>query len=87
MTINRRDQIIEAILGALDNMDDEPCREPILFAGLEKLVPPPLRVSEFEAALRQCEVRRWVLGLRPELGSVKWSLTDKGKAVLLECRR
>jgi hypothetical protein len=86
MTINRRDQIIEAILGALDNMDGEQCREPILFASLEKLVPPPLRVSEFEAALRHCEVRRWILGLRPELGSVKWKLTDKGKAVYLENR-
>jgi len=87
MTISRRDQIIEAILGALDRMDGELCREPILFAGLEKAVPPPLRVSEFEAALRQCEVRHWVLGLRPELGSVQWKLTDKGKAILVECRR
>ena len=84
MTINRRDQIIEAILGALDGMDGEPCREPILFAGLEKAVPPPLRVSEFDAALRHCEVQRWILGLRPQLGSVKWKLTDKGKAVYLE---
>jgi len=86
MTINRRDQIIKAILGALDNMDGEECREPILFASLEEAVPPPLRVSEFDAALRQCEVRRWILGLRPKLGSVKWTLTDKGKAVYLENR-
>ncbi len=87
MTLERRDQIIEAILGVLDKMDGEPCREPILSASLAKLVPPPLLVSEFNAALRHAEARRWILGQRPNLGSVLWTLTAKGKAVLLECRR
>ncbi len=84
MTINRRDQIIETILGVLDKMDGEPCREPILSAGLGEAVHPPLLVSEFDAALRHAEARRWILGLRPNLGSVLWTLTAKGKAVYLE---
>ena len=39
-------------------------------------------LTEFDATLGQCEIKRWINGIMPEIGQRKWSITDKGRMAL-----
>jgi len=85
MTSPDREQlIITTLLRCLDRLEGGPALETILHAAVNLNLKPPALLSEFEWALRVCESRRWIQGLRTRLGNVKWSLTDAGKAALYE---
>jgi len=81
---DREQLIITTLLRCLDRLEGGPALETILHAAVNLNLKPAALLSEFESALRACESRRWIAGLRTKLGNVKWSLTDAGKAVLLE---
>lgn len=78
--------IAKAILEALDRMDRVQSSEPILFASVKLMVQPEPVLSEFSEALKQCDARKWIIGVRSTLveTQVKWSISDQGRAALQE---
>ncbi len=76
--------IILRTLEVLRNMPDGLCSDGVLKSSVDLLVTPNTLVSEFREAIRTAEARNWILGVRPEHGDVKWSLTDGGTAYLLK---
>ncbi len=82
--MNKRDQkILRALLEALDEMDGLAV-ETIVHAEVNLRVKPNALLMEFERALNFAQGRRWVLGVRPEVGDAKWKITDEGRAALAE---
>lgn len=76
--------IVKHILSSLKSMDGGQAGEKLLHASVNLLIRPNALVSEFTTALNACEENRWINGIRPRIGAVKWNLTDLGQAALLE---
>jgi hypothetical protein len=86
---DRDQQIIKAILSFLDKLDGGQAVEVMIHASAQTDLrnrgeaAPSLR--EFEASLLICDQRGWATGLRSRVTrQMKWSLSDEGKAALLE---
>jgi len=78
--MKQRDQkIVRAILEALD-LADGLLIETILHAEVNLRVTPNTLLSEFEKGVNFCESKRWITGVRPDVGSTKWMITDYGRA-------
>lgn len=82
---NRDESIIRAVLQVLDLLDGD-ASETIVHAEVNLRVKPNALLMELDRGLGHCEARRWIVGVRPELGATKWSLTDKGRAALANMR-
>ncbi len=76
--------IVKFILRNLRNLDGGQAGEILLHASVNLNIRPNALLSEFKTALEACEQNHWVIGIRPRIGPVKWSLTDLGQAALLE---
>lgn len=81
---SRTETIVRRILEVLTTMPDHQCRVGVLKASVDLLIRPNALESEFAEALVFAEAQRWVLGVRPALGAVKWTLTDLGHAEVLK---
>lgn len=77
--MNRTQEISRAVLEQLSRWDD-PADEAVLHASIEPRVQPVPMFSEFRDALKFCEERGWITGVRNELRGPRWALTDKGRA-------
>lgn len=82
--MKRTHLIVLRVLEVLRNMPDGLCAEGVLQSSVDLLVTPNTLASEFREAIKTAESRNWILGVRPEVGDVKWSLTDAGTAYLLK---
>lgn len=82
----RTELIIRNVLAVLHSMPGNQCAEGVLKASVDLLIAPNSLQSEFRDALSIAENNNWVLGIRPRLGSVKWSLTDEGQAEHLKSK-
>lgn len=82
----RTAEIAKAILQTLDQMDRTLCTEVILHTSVKLLVNPPPLLAEFDQALKECDARKWVIGVRSTLvtSQVKWSISEQGQAALAE---
>jgi hypothetical protein len=80
----RTELIIRKALEVLHNMPDGQCLEGVLKSSIDLLVKPNALWSEFNDAMHFAEQNHWVLGIRPKLGAVKWSITDPGRAEYLK---
>ena len=40
--------------------------------------------AEFEAALKQCDTQRWIIGIRSKFKGLLWNISDAGEAALAE---
>jgi hypothetical protein len=78
--MKQRDQkIVKAILEALDLVDGQ-LTETILHAEVNLRVTPNALLAEFENALKYCDTKKWVIGVRPEFGPAKWMISSLGRA-------
>jgi hypothetical protein len=78
--MKQRDQkIVRAVLESLDLIDGQ-LTETILHAEVNLRVTPNALLSEFENALKYCDFKKWVIGVRPEFGPAKWLISDLGRA-------
>ncbi len=82
--MNRLEHIILQMLSVLHHMPDGQCGEGVLKSSVDLLVKPNLLHTEFKAALSHAEQNKWILGIRPKLGAIKWSITDVGRAEYLQ---
>ena len=82
----RRDTIVLRLLEDLDASIDGQCYQGILQSSVDLRVTPNTLDSEFQDALAFAQSRKWIVGIRPEMGSVKWSITDLGRAVVIQSR-
>jgi hypothetical protein len=76
----RIENIIRKILDVLYTMPGGQCNESILKSSVDLLITPNSIITEFREALAFAEKQNWVIGLRPTLGPLKWTITDMGKA-------
>lgn len=78
--MKQRDQkIVRAILEALD-LADGLLIDTILHAEVNLRVTPNALLAEFDKGIAFCESKRWITGIRPEVGSTKWMITELGQA-------
>lgn len=83
---DREQQILKLILEALDRLDGGQMTEPMLHAEINLRIRPNATVAEFEKALKNADMNKWITGVRARLSTttVKWSLRDEGRAALAE---
>jgi hypothetical protein len=81
--MNRTKIIVKALLEILKRPGTQQCDESVLHAALGQIVP-GLLISELTDALRFCEENRWITGIKGPFGNNKWSISDLGKAALVE---
>lgn len=85
----REATIAKAILGFLDRLDGGQAIETIIHASVQTDLrnhgEPAPSLREMQAALLICDQRGWITGVAARVTKqMKWSLSDEGKAALLE---
>jgi hypothetical protein len=80
----RIDQIVLRLLAVLHVMPNGQCSQGVLKASVDLQVHPNTLESEFAEALAFAQTEKWIIGVRPALGPVKWSITDAGRAQHLQ---
>jgi hypothetical protein len=83
MTQHQR-QIIRAVLQVLADLSGGLFVEWQLFGAIAGRVNPMATMSDFEAALKEAEQLKWILGITGKLGERKWAITDLGEAARRE---
>ncbi len=90
--MNERDQqIVKGILGFLDKLRGGQSIETIIHAHVQQQMrfagEPPASLAEFQGCLVLCDQRGYILGVSAKVTQqMKWSLSDEGKAALIELR-
>ncbi|HMJ63954.1 MAG TPA: hypothetical protein VK615_01290 [Candidatus Binatia bacterium] len=57
--------------------------EPALLHELRMTLPPTITTAEFDSAIRGLQDKRYITGIKPELGGeMRWKITDEGKGAL-----
>ena len=79
----REQLILKSIFGVLGNMLHGQSDQNVLRASVELLVPRLMR-TEYEQVLILAESKGWLNGLPTAFGSVKYSLTDAGRAAAVD---
>lgn len=74
--------IIKALLEMLKRIGQ--CDEGVLQPALAQMGIPRLLVSEVKEAVEFCERERWINGIKGPFGNDKWSISDLGRAAVLE---
>jgi hypothetical protein len=77
---DRQKQIIRKLLDALDERDGRPASQTLLHGQVSIKLEDRVTLTEFENALSYCDGRGWLTSLRDELGTMQWTLTEKGRA-------
>ncbi|MHB1309324.1 MAG: hypothetical protein ACYDC1_25065 [Limisphaerales bacterium] len=82
--MNERNQLLTRfLLEFLGRLDGGQAVEPVIHAQLNlKMGAPRPTMAEVDGVLRDCEARRWIVGVRGPLGDPRWSLTPAGEAAL-----
>ena len=75
--------IVRALLEILKRPGMQQCDETVLYSALRDFVP-ELLIGELTEATRFAERQRWITGIKGPFGNNKWSISDLGKAALLE---
>jgi DNA-binding PadR family transcriptional regulator len=75
-----------AVLDVLGDLDDAVTERMILLA-LSAVLGVRATYGDLRSELRKLEEDRCVIGLTTEDGSVKWSISDNGRARLAEVRK
>jgi hypothetical protein len=76
----RQKQIIRKLLDALDEREGRPASQTLLHGQVTVKLEDRVTLTEFENALSCCDSRGWLTSLPDELGSMQWTLTQKGRA-------
>lgn len=85
----RQSEICQGILVCLDRIAGGQLVEVIIHADVQtqfrnRAANPP-SLSEFNAALVICDQRGWIIGVNSQIkNKMKWSISDFGKAALLQ---
>jgi len=82
MTDPRQHIIALEILRVLDQCEGYMLKQEALYHQSALSVSPVLLNSEFMGVLKFLDASGHAIGIRPELGPVKWKITDKGRAFL-----
>lgn len=85
MKLNERQRLVLlAVLRFLDQLDGAQAVELVMHAAVNLQLTPGALLWEFDEAVNAAEARRWIIGVRGSLGTVKWRITDLGRSVLKE---
>lgn len=80
--MNRRDLVCLELLRVLDDVEKPIGVEMLQAFVMQRPAVGALLNSEFDAAHQRCHEKRWIAGIRPELGDVQWHITNAGRAQL-----
>ncbi len=78
---DRQQLVLRALLKVLARMDQ--CAEEVLFHALGQIVD-KLLMSELQTACAYAQGEGWIIGVKGMFQNNKWSLSDKGRALVAE---
>ena len=78
-------KILAAVLNYLHTLEGGQADELKIHAVIYQKADPSPSVAELRSALRECEVKEYIMGVPARLtGRMKWNITDLGESTRLE---